>query len=311
MRLYALSGRPEQALAQYDRFHDTLARTLGTEACRGDPPSARRDSGRRVPAIDAGGVPAGRRLKRRSTHNLPAQRTSFVGRERELVEVKRASVHDAALDPHRGWRIWQDAPRFGGGPRAGGRLPGRGVARGAGGALGARVCVPGGSRCPGGTGTARPTARGYACRRPAAPGRRYWCWTTASTWWRRWPAWWTLCWTVAPGYASSPLPERRCASRASSGGLCPRSPCRAPAVRFRQKELEGSESARLFAERARFRDPGFVLGSENATEVAEICRRLDGIPLAIELAAARVGALSVGQILGRLEDSLGLLTEGE
>jgi predicted ATPase len=73
---------------------------------------------------------------------------------------------------------------------------------------------------------------------------------------------------------------------------------------------EGSESVRLFAERARFRDPAFVLGPANATTVAGVCRRLDGLPLAIELAAARVGALSVEQILERLEDSLELLTEG-
>jgi predicted ATPase/DNA-binding CsgD family transcriptional regulator len=76
------------------------------------------------------------------------------------------------------------------------------------------------------------------------------------------------------------------------------------------EELEGSEAARLFAERASQRRPGFALGPENAQAVAQICRKLDGIPLAIELAAARVGTLSAEQISERLEDSLKLLTGG-
>jgi non-specific serine/threonine protein kinase len=74
------------------------------------------------------------------------------------------------------------------------------------------------------------------------------------------------------------------------------------------EELGGIESVRLFVERARYRLPGFALGPENASSVAEVCMRLDGIPLAIELAAARVGALSVEQISGRLGHSLGLLS---
>ena len=90
--------------------------------------------------------------------------------------------------------------------------------------------------------------------------------------------------------------------QASPGGRCPRSvpdPRRSPTV----GELERSESARLFAERARHRHPHLTMGSENARAVAEICRKLDGLPLAIELAAARVGTLSVEQISEKLEDS--------
>ena len=63
----------------------------------------------------------------------------------------------------------------------------------------------------------------------------------------------------------------------------------------RSRRLEGYESVRLFVERARHRNPAFSLTPENAPAVARICERLDGIPLAIELAAARVG-LSVEQI---------------
>jgi non-specific serine/threonine protein kinase len=76
------------------------------------------------------------------------------------------------------------------------------------------------------------------------------------------------------------------------------------------EELEGYASVRLFVERARQRDPSFVLSRRNATAMSQTCRRLDGMPLAIELAAARARVLSVAQIAGRLDESLGLLTAG-
>ena len=76
------------------------------------------------------------------------------------------------------------------------------------------------------------------------------------------------------------------------------------------EELEGYESVRLFVERARGHDPSFYLNPKNALAVTEICRRLEGIPLAVELAAARVGMLSLEQIAQRLTDSLKLLTGG-
>jgi predicted ATPase/DNA-binding CsgD family transcriptional regulator len=75
-------------------------------------------------------------------------------------------------------------------------------------------------------------------------------------------------------------------------------------------ELEGYESVRLFVERAGGRDSTFSLGPRNVGAVAEICGRLEGIPLAIELAAARVGTLSLEQISARLGSSLELLTRG-
>jgi predicted ATPase/DNA-binding CsgD family transcriptional regulator len=77
-----------------------------------------------------------------------------------------------------------------------------------------------------------------------------------------------------------------------------------------REELEGYESVRLFVERARGRDSSLSLNSKNAIAVAEICQRLEGIPLAVELAAARVGTLSLVQISERLTDSLKLLTGG-
>jgi predicted ATPase len=76
------------------------------------------------------------------------------------------------------------------------------------------------------------------------------------------------------------------------------------------RELESSESARLFSERALQRDPAFILTAQNAQVVAEICKKLEGLPLAIELAAARVGTLSLEQISEKLEGSLELLSRG-
>ena len=73
-------------------------------------------------------------------------------------------------------------------------------------------------------------------------------------------------------------------------------------------DLQHFESVRLFVERARYRRPDFALDPENALSVAEVCSGLDGIPLAIELAAARVGTLSVAQISDRLGHSLKLLS---
>ncbi len=70
------------------------------------------------------------------------------------------------------------------------------------------------------------------------------------------------------------------------------------------------EATELFADRARLAHTGFSVTNENAAVVAEICRRLDGIPLAIELAAARVRALSLAEILDSLHDRFRLLTGG-
>jgi len=69
-------------------------------------------------------------------------------------------------------------------------------------------------------------------------------------------------------------------------------------------------SVRLFAERAHAAAADFELTSDNAGTVAEICRRLDGLPLAIELAAARVRVLPPQALLARLDDRLRLLTGG-
>jgi predicted ATPase len=83
-----------------------------------------------------------------------------------------------------------------------------------------------------------------------------------------------------------------------------------PQGRSTSEQLANYEAIRLFVERAKEADAGFALSERNAPVVARLCRRLDGIPLAIELAAARVRALTVEQIAERLEDPLSLLTTG-
>jgi predicted ATPase len=83
-----------------------------------------------------------------------------------------------------------------------------------------------------------------------------------------------------------------------------------PAASSRAASVRRYAAVRLFWERARALAPGFRLTSGNAAAVAEICRRLDGLPLAIELAAARVKLLPPQALLARLDDRMGLLTGG-
>jgi len=82
-----------------------------------------------------------------------------------------------------------------------------------------------------------------------------------------------------------------------------------PAQVTREALME-AESVRLFVERASAADPKFDLTNENASDVAQICRRLDGIPLALELAAARLRVFSTEEIAARLDDRFSLLTGG-
>jgi predicted ATPase/class 3 adenylate cyclase len=97
--------------------------------------------------------------------------------------------------------------------------------------------------------------------------------------------------------------------------LWPVSALSAPDLRRQETELEFDEIAQLeavqlFVERAAAVKPSFELTRENARLVTQICWRLDGIPLAIELAAARVKVMPLPQILDRLDDRFRLLTSG-
>jgi non-specific serine/threonine protein kinase len=76
------------------------------------------------------------------------------------------------------------------------------------------------------------------------------------------------------------------------------------------RDASPSEAVRLFTERAQAAVPDFVLTAENAPAVATICQQLDGIPLALEMAAARLRAFSVQEIADRLDDRLQFLSAG-
>jgi non-specific serine/threonine protein kinase len=78
-----------------------------------------------------------------------------------------------------------------------------------------------------------------------------------------------------------------------------------------QADSPESEAVRLFADRARRVDPHFRIDPESAPAVARLVTRLDGMPLAIELAAARVEALGLAQLLDRLDDRFALLASGD
>jgi len=87
-------------------------------------------------------------------------------------------------------------------------------------------------------------------------------------------------------------------------------PLKAPDAKAGVESLLRSDAVQLFVERARLQKPRFALNERDAPAVAELCARLDGIPLAIELAAARMRSLSIGEINARLHDRFKLLTGG-
>jgi predicted ATPase/DNA-binding CsgD family transcriptional regulator len=106
------------------------------------------------------------------------------------------------------------------------------------------------------------------------------------------------------------LVSSRCPLRLSGEQECPVPPLAVPDPEATPASLAACESVRLFAQRAAAAVPGFTISDENAPAIAQIARKLDGLPLAIELAAARVTLLPPEAIVPRLEHSLGLLTGG-
>ena len=83
-----------------------------------------------------------------------------------------------------------------------------------------------------------------------------------------------------------------------------------PAEDASLEALSGAEAVRLFVDRGHDAKPDFALTERNAGAVAQLCRRLDGIPLAIELAAARVRSLTPEDLVARLDQRFKLLTRG-
>src|SRR5205807_8827058 len=83
-----------------------------------------------------------------------------------------------------------------------------------------------------------------------------------------------------------------------------------PSRRLTPAELRRVPAVELFVQRARAANPRFRLGPDNAIQVAEICRRLDGLALALELAAPWIATWSPDTLLARLEDRLRVLAHG-
>lgn len=84
-----------------------------------------------------------------------------------------------------------------------------------------------------------------------------------------------------------------------------------PAERFELDRLRSHPAVDLFCQRAEASDPGFELDEGRARAVVRLCAELDGLPLALELAAARTGTLTVGDIVDRIGDRFSILTRGE
>jgi predicted ATPase/DNA-binding SARP family transcriptional activator/DNA-binding CsgD family transcriptional regulator len=310
MRLYALSGQEAEALAQYERLRDALSKRLGTEPSsaterlRDEIASGEFHPDRSSPTA----TPQGEEPPYSSRHNLLAPRTSFVGREREMLEVKRALAMTRLLT----------LTGTGGSGKTRLALE---VARSLVGAYPDGVWLV--ELAPLSEGALVPQAVAQALGVRERPGEPLT--DTLAEVLRTEQTLLVLdnCEHVVEAVA--PLVDvlldscpgvRVLATSREPLGIAGEmkwlvSSLSMPDLRqvLTVGELERYESVRLFVERAHYRNPAFALTPQNTQAVARICERLDGIPLAIELAAARVG-LSVEQIATRLDDSLKLLTTG-
>ncbi len=314
MRLYALSGRRREALGQYERLREALLRELGKEPGAAATRLQQEIWAGTFPPADSPlplGFPPEEPLPAGAAkHNLPLARTSFVGREREALEVKRLLTMTRLLTltgaggsgktrlalrvakdlagtyPEGAWLV-ELAPLSGPElvPQTVAQAldvreqPGRPLVETLKDALRARKMLLVVDNCEH---LIEAVVRLVDALLLSCPGLRVLATSREAL-----NAAGEVSWVVP----SLSVPDSR--QQVSTA-----------------EELEGYESVRLFVERARQRDPSFTLTLRNGTAVARICRQLDGIPLAIELAAARMGVLAVEQIAERLEDSLKLLSGG-
>jgi predicted ATPase/DNA-binding SARP family transcriptional activator/DNA-binding CsgD family transcriptional regulator len=309
MRLYAKSDQRHKALRQYEQLREALRREFGTEPGR--------DSRRLRETIVAGRVPVGRSISPEGIpsggtshsprHNIPAALSSFIGRERELVEIKRALAITRLLT----------LTGVGGSGKT--RLAME-VARDLVGAYPDGVWLV--ELAPLSQPQLVPQVVAGALGVREQPDRSLV--DTLVDHLREKDLLLMLdncehlieaCVRIADTLLLSCPRLRILATSREALGIPGEMRWRIPPLSLPDPrpptavaELSSYGSVRLFMERARMRDRAFALTPQNAEAVIEICRRLDGIPLAIELAAARVGVLSAERIADKLGDSLMLLS---
>lgn len=296
MRIYAVTGRRQRALAQFHLVRESLRQEFEDEPEEQTRLLYQEILTRRLGAEDAlERAPAASRVAPLRGGNLPLQLTSFVGRERELTEVIRLARRHRLLT--------LTGPGGCGKTRLGLEAAAamlRDAADGvwlvelAGLSDGALVASAIGSVLGVESRSTRPTEQAVA----AHIGERQMlvvldnCEHLVGTCARATHGLLTVC------------PNLRILATS-------REPLHIPGeADWRVPSLTPLEAERLFAERASSVSSRFELSAENAEAVAEVCRRVDGIPLAIELAAARVGVLAPAQIARRLRDSLAVLAAG-
>ena len=305
MRLHALSGRPERALTQYERLHDALQSGLGTQPAEATRRLREEIAAGRLPTAPPADPVRGQPSDG-AKHNLPAPMNSFVGREREMVEVKRTLAMtrlltltgaggtgktrlalEVACDlvgsyPHGVWLVelaslsepglvvQEVANVLGVQERPGEPITDTLVE-----ALAAQDMLLVLDNCE------------HLVEEAA--------------------------WLVDKLLASCPRLKVLATSReplAVPGEVnwaVP--PLSLPGTNTvtTLEALVRNEAVRLFVDRARLRLLDFEVTQENAGAVARVCSKLEGIPLAIELATARMGLLAVEQVAQRLDASLDVL----
>lgn len=311
MRLYARSGRRQRALAQYHALRETLRLELADE-----PDAPTRELYRSIltreqatgAQSDDDAPPAGRRRgPGRATGNLPMTLTSFVGRERQIDDVA------ALLD---GTRLLTLTGTGGSGKTRLALEVAAGAAAGYpdGVRLAELAPVADGDEVTAAVAAAlgadRPGRRPVQDRLAQHIGARRMlvvldnCEHVVD-----------VCATLAQRLLSScPQLSILATSRETlriAGEVEWRVPPLSLAAGDATPELAArSEAVRLFCERAATATPAFALTNATVAAVIDICRRVDGIPLALELAAARTSVLSVAEIADRLRGSLAVLSAG-
>jgi predicted ATPase/DNA-binding SARP family transcriptional activator/DNA-binding CsgD family transcriptional regulator len=310
MRLYALLGSNRKALAQYGRLERALLRELGTEPTASSRSLREEIAAGRFPPREGPSLsPLPEEALGTAKHNLPAARTSFVGREHEMLEVKRALAMTRLLT----------LTGVGGSGKTRLALE---VARELVGTYPDGVWLV--ELAPLAEGELVPQAVTQALGVREQPGRSLTDTLTEVLQQRDMLLVLDNCEHLADSVAtlvdtlldSCPRLRVLATSRETLGvegealwrvsSLSVPDTDRLPTA----GEMTRYDAVRLFLDRSRLRRPDFDLTPNNTEAVAEICQRLEGMPLAIELATARVGTLSVGQISERLRDPLGLLSAG-